>query len=98
MWDTIAEVTVLVSNTGNVTAAEVAQLYIGVPGRPQKQLRGFDKAVIHPGESKEIRFGLTRRDLSVWTAAGWHLQQEAYKIYVGKSVLDIQLVGDLSLN
>jgi hypothetical protein len=40
-WDVIAQVHATASNTGLVDAAEVAQLYVGIPGGPVKQLRGF---------------------------------------------------------
>ncbi|ONH68997.1 putative beta-glucosidase M [Cyberlindnera fabianii] len=92
LWDVIATVTVTVENTGNYTASEVAQLYVGIPDAPEKQLRGYEKQAIAPGESAEFVFQLTRRDLSTWdvVAQKWKLASGDYQIYVGKSVLDIQ--------
>ncbi|PIG89349.1 beta-glucosidase M [Aspergillus arachidicola] len=99
LWDIIATVTCTVSNTGSVAAAEVAQLYIGIPGGPAKVLRGFEKQLIESGEQVQVTFNLTRRDLSTWDTEkqNWGLQAGRYALYVGKSVLDIQLTGSLSL-
>jgi beta-glucosidase len=43
LFDPIATVTAIVANTGDVTAQEVAQLYVHIPGGPVRQLRGFEK-------------------------------------------------------
>ncbi|KUI52918.1 putative beta-glucosidase M [Cytospora mali] len=103
LWDIIATVNCTVTNSGSVDAAEVAQLYIGVPGAgvdsPDRVLRGFDKQLIAAGESRQFTFELKRRDLSVWdvTTQAWVLQQGTYDILVGKNVLDIQLQGELRI-
>ncbi|GFF81658.1 probable beta-glucosidase M [Aspergillus lentulus] len=99
LWANIATVKVQVMNTGNFTASEVAQLYIGIPGGPQKVLRGFDKVMLAPGQKALINFQLTRRDLSSWdvNSQSWILQSGNYLIHVGASVLDIRLTGSLSI-
>ena len=97
LWDTIATVSFTVKNTGSVTAAEVPQLYVGIPGGPQKVLRGFGKQTLKAGKSTKFSFQLTRRDLSSYTSQGWELQTGKYPLYVGKSVLDIQLTGTLTM-
>ncbi|KAL4894835.1 putative glycosyl hydrolase [Aspergillus ambiguus] len=99
LWDVVATVNCTVTNTGSVAAAEVAQLYIGIPGGPAKVLRGFDKQLIAPGKERHVTFDLTRRDLSTWDVEKqtWGLQKGNYPVYVGKSVLDIQLTGNISL-
>ena len=99
LFDTLATVTAQLTNTGTVTAGEVAQLYIGIPNSPAKQLRGFEKESLNPGQSTTVKFGLTRRDLSVWdvVAQQWALQTGSYNVYVGKSVDDIVLTGTLSI-
>jgi hypothetical protein len=99
LWENIATVTMEVANTGQVAAAEVAQLYVGIPGAPEKQLRGYKKKMLDVGQRVQLQFELTRRDLSVWNSAkqGWDLQRGSYKIYVGKSVLDIPLEGRLDV-
>ncbi|TIA27769.1 putative beta-glucosidase, partial [Aureobasidium pullulans] len=88
LYDVIANVTVDVTNTGNFTAAEVAQLYVNVPksGLP-KALRGFDKITIAPGKKATYSFPLRRRDLSIWDNAKqqWILQSGVFTLMVGKS-------------
>lgn len=93
LFDVIATATATVTNTGKVVAAEVAQLYVSIPGSntPAKQLRGFVKATINPGMGTQVEFPLTRRDLSVWDVVQqqWVLRSGTYKLHVGKSVMDI---------
>lgn len=93
LYDVLATACVTVTNTGTVAAAEVAQLYINIPGSGVgRALRGFDKKLLQPGESAEYTFDLKRRDLSAWSTEAqlWMLQEGQYEIVVGKSVLDIQ--------
>lgn len=99
LWDVIATVDCTIENTGSVSASEVAQLYVAIPGGPAKQLRGFNKQGIDPSKSINFHFDLTRRDLSSWNvnSSQWVLQSGSYPIYVGKSVLDIQLTGSLNI-
>ena len=99
LWDVIAQVHATVSNTGSVGAAEVAQLYVGIPGGPVKQLRGFSKVGIPAGENVTVEFDLSRRDLSEWDVVqqSWVLQQADYTIYVGSSSRDLPLTGTLTI-
>jgi len=98
LWDIMLNVSNNVTNTGQMGSAEVSQLYIGIPSGPMKQLRGFEKKFLKPGETKEFSFAVTRRDLSTWTSdLGWVLQRGCYKVYVGKSVLDVQLSGSFAI-
>ncbi|KAK6864143.1 glycoside hydrolase family 3 protein [Apiospora arundinis] len=104
LWDVVAQVTCTISNTGKVAAAEVAQLYVGIPSNeefetPARQLRGFEKVPVQPGEARTVTFPLTRRDLSVWDvkAQQWRLQAGSYKIHVGASSRDIKLEGTLEI-
>lgn len=97
LWDVVARVEAVVRNTGNVDAAEVAQLYVGIPGAPPKQLRGFNKALIKAGDRVTVSFDLLRRDLSEWNVAeqSWGLQQGGYQIYVGSSSRDLPLTSSM---
>jgi beta-glucosidase len=97
LWDIVLRASLTVRNSGNHPGAEVVQLYIGIPGGPLKQLRGFEKKHLEVGEAKEFAFALTRRDLSMWTAGGWILQRGTYHVYIGKSVLDIQLSTSITI-
>ncbi|KAK8029568.1 family 3 glycoside hydrolase [Apiospora rasikravindrae] len=103
LWDVIAQVSATVTNTGEVAGAEVAQLYVGIPGdsndTPVRQLRGFAKPTLAPGESATVEFPLNRRDLSTWDVAAqnWKLQKGEYKVYVGSSSRSLPLTTALTL-
>ena len=70
-------VTAMVKNTGDVAGAEVVQLYLhdieSSVERPAKELKGFAKVYLAPGESKQISISLNKRDLSFWdiTTNNW---------------------------
>ncbi|WQF79039.1 Putative glycoside hydrolase, family 3, glycoside hydrolase family 3 domain, immunoglobulin [Colletotrichum destructivum] len=99
LWDVVAVASVEVENNGNAAAPEVPQLYVGIPGAPEKQLRGFEKVSLGPQESRTVSFSLTRRDLSVWDVVhqNWVLQKGDYKVYVGASSRDVRVTGVLSV-
>ncbi|KAJ5814634.1 hypothetical protein N7474_006411 [Penicillium riverlandense] len=99
LWDTVATVTTTVHNTGRKAGAEVAQIYVGIPGGPMKQLRGFEKVMIPAGRSTKVSFPLTRRDLSTWdvVAQKWLLQSGSYNIYVGSSSRDLPLTTTMKV-
>jgi len=97
LWRTIAHASCTITNTGSVPAAEVAQLYVHIPGGPARVLRGFEKVYLQPGESATVRFELTYKDLSEWDVVRqrWVVQRGEYTVWVGKSVLDTSLEGRL---
>jgi len=99
LWDVVATVTADVKNTGDRAGAEVAQLYVGIPGAPVRQLRGFEKPVLQPGETAKVKFDLTRRDLSTWdvVAQKWQLQKGGYAVSVGSSSRDLPLTTTLTI-
>lgn len=102
LWDVVATVATTVSNTGAVAGAEVAQLYVTFPdaaGEPVRQLRGFKKVTIQPGESADVTFELRRRDLSVWDVAGqeWLVESGDYTLYVGASSRDFKAQSTLTV-
>lgn len=99
LWDVLVAVEADVTNTGAVAGAEVAQLYVGIPNGPVRQLRGFAKPVLEAGASSTVRFELTRRDLSTWdvVAQNWLLQEGEYGVYVGSSSRDLPLEGVLQI-
>ncbi|KAL4813306.1 putative beta-glucosidase M [Aspergillus spinulosporus] len=97
LFDELVTVTATIRNTGKVDGQEVAQLYVGIPSGPVRQLRGFNKILIKSGSSASVTFSLTRRDLSTWDidAQEWLLQRGTYKIYVGRDSRDLPLEGTL---
>ncbi|KAI0601324.1 glycoside hydrolase family 3 protein [Biscogniauxia sp. FL1348] len=101
LWDVLATVSADIANTGDVDGAEVAQLYVGIPGSgvPARQLRGFAKPFVNVSSSATVEFELTRRDLSVWdvVAQKWMLSKGQYGIWVGASSRDLPLEGTLTI-
>ena len=84
------QVSATVTNTGRVAGSDVAQLYLGDPasaGQPPRQLDGFQKVTLNPGQSATVHFTLTGHDLSYWDdpANGWVLPDGQYQVYVGDS-------------
>ncbi|MCM3725788.1 glycoside hydrolase family 3 C-terminal domain-containing protein [Neobacillus cucumis] len=83
-------VSVTVTNTGSMPGEEVVQLYIqdlyGSVVRPVKELKGFKKVDLHPGESKDVIFTITEEDLKYYTA-DMRYQAEAgeFKVYIGSN-------------
>jgi beta-glucosidase len=87
---TQATVSATVTNTGTVTGSDVAQLYLNDPaaaGEPPRQLKGFQKVTLKPGQSTTVHFALSGQDLSYWddTANGWVLPDGTFGVYVGDS-------------
>lgn len=102
LFDTVVSVTATITNTGSVAAAEIAQLYLGIPasGQPVRQLRGFDKVYLAPGASASVQFDLQRRDVSVWSALSqqWQLiNGSPYTVSVGASSRNLPLTGQFTL-
>ena len=91
-----------VTNTGKHAAAEVAQVYVGDPHntvpRPPKELKGFAKVMLKPGETRHISIPLDARALSYYDVKShvWKADAGAFNIYVGSSDADIKLQGKLN--
>ena len=99
LWETIYNVTISVTNTGGVFGYDVPQLYVGIPDAPVRQLRGFERVPLQPGETKSVVFPLTRRDLSIWDVVmqQWRLQSGQYALWVGASSRDLRLHDTLAV-
>lgn len=102
LWEAVAVVSCAVSNTGDVSGAEIAQLYLGIPGEdtPVRQLRGFARVgPLAAGETRRAAFELTRRDMSAWDVDSqqWHLRRGEYNVWVGASSRDLRLRGTLMI-
>jgi len=86
----LVTVSATVTNTGQVAGSDVAQLYLGDPasaGEPPRQLKGFQKVTLQPGQSTTVHFSLTGHDLSYWNDAanGWVVPDGTFGVYVGDS-------------
>lgn len=95
-------VTAAVTNTGSIAGAEVVQLYVAPPQnglyRPAKELKGFAKVSLQPGESRTVRFELNDRSFAVWCDGCWKVPMGSYEICVGASVADIRLHAALAVD
>ena len=95
-------VTAAVTNTGCTAGAEVVQLYVAPPKnglyRPAKELKGFAKVSLQPGESRTVRFELNDRSFAVWCDGCWKVPMGSYEICVGASVADIRLHTALAVD
>ena len=87
-------VSVRVTNSGKIRGAEVVQLYIAPPKgglfRPEKELKGFARVELEPGEGKTVGFALDERSFAVWSD-GWKIPSGTYTVCIGASSRDIRL-------
>jgi beta-glucosidase len=99
----IVEVSFQVENTGDREAAEIAEVYVGDPQdglpRPLKELKGFSKIQLKPGEKKLVNVQLDRRAFSYYDTNkhAWYAPAGEYGVLVGSSSADIRLKGSYIL-
>lgn len=97
------EVTLNVKNTGERKGAEVVQLYVApqnpAADRPVKELKGFSKVELQPGEQKPVTIKLNKRSFSRYDVAkkDWVADPGKYGILLGTSSFDIKLTGEINL-
>ena len=97
------EISLPITNTGQRPGAEVVQLYVRPRqsrlARPVKELKGFAKVELAPGETKPVSFTLDVRDLSYYDPAkgGWVAEPGAYDLLVGASSRDIRVQATIQL-
>lgn len=98
-------ISVDITNTGDVAGEEIAQLYVGYPRskveRPVRALKGFSKIAIEPGETKSVAFELQASDLAYYDAAtgDWIVEPMEYTVYAGASsrIEDLPLAGGFTI-
>lgn len=96
--------TVPVTNTGDVAGAEVVQLYISDPKctveRPSKELKGFAKVFLQPGETKNVTLEISKDDLSYFNADNheWAVEPGEFKALVGSASDDIKTTATFYYN
>ena len=87
--------TVRVTNTGKCAGKTVVQLYVGdcesSVFRPVRELKGFEKIFLEPGESKDVSFTLDKRSFAYWNTKihDWHVESGEFRIEIGHSSRDI---------
>jgi beta-glucosidase len=93
-----------VTNTGRREGAEVAQVYVGDPHskapRPPKELKGFAKTPLQPGEARHVALTLDDRAFSYYDVAAkqWRIDPGDFDILVGSSSDRIELRGKVTLS
>jgi beta-glucosidase len=98
-----ATVKLTVTNTGKTAGAEVVQVYVhdeqAAVKRPEKELKGFDKVFLKPGESKTVTVSLDTNAFQYYDEAKkqWVLEPGKFDVLVGSSSRDIRLTGNVTL-
>jgi beta-glucosidase len=93
-----------IKNVGNREGAEVAEVYVGAPpsqvARPVKELKGFVKLNLKPGEEKPGTVTLDRRAFAYYDSAAksWRIQPGRYTIFVGSSSDKVELVSNMDIS
>ena len=96
-------VSVRVKNTGSRAGKTVVQLYVcdkqSTPIRPIRELKGFEKTALAPGEEKEVRFTLDKRAFAYWNTEihDWHVETGEFFIEIGASSRDIVLAETVTV-
>ena len=96
------QVSLDVANTGKIFGGEVVQLYINdvvsTVTRPVKELKGFEKVMLEPGEKKRVEFILTPEQLSFLDQdLHWVVEPGLFSVMVGSSSSDIRLKGEFEV-
>jgi beta-glucosidase len=97
------EIAVDVKNTGDRKGDEVVQLYINdvvaTTSKPVKELKGYERISLEPGETKTVKLTLTPEDLSLFDRdMNFVVEPGIFKVMIGSSSKDIRLEGSLKVN
>lgn len=90
-------VSVTVENIGPCAGAEVVQLSVKAPQdglhRPIRELKGFQKIFLEPGQRQTVTFSLTDRSFALW-ADGWKVPGGTYAVQIGNLSADLEIAGE----
>ena len=91
-----AKIRLSMRNTGNVFGEEIVQLYFADEyasvTRSQRELAGFCRVALQPGEEKQVSFTLPYTQLAFWdNTRGWKIEKGSYRVLAGASSEDIRL-------
>jgi beta-glucosidase len=94
-------VTIPVTNSGARAGEEVVQLYVRDPiasvERPVKELRGFVRLSLDPGQTRRVTFTLAPEQLAFWQAGKWIVEPGRIELMVGSSSEDIRATGHFDI-
>ena len=97
-------VSLTVTNTGSVAGTEIVQLYVAKKNselfRPARELKGFARVTLAPGEKQRITIMLDDKAFRFWNvkANRWEIEGGEYELLVGASVEDIRLCEKISVH
>lgn len=98
-----SEVNFTLKNTGDMAGAEVAQLYVSCPDgavfRPAKELKGFAKVWLEPGQAKRVSIALDDKAFRYFNVktGRWEVESAVYELAIGASVADLRLRGRVKI-
>lgn len=93
----VQQASVTITNTGNRPGKEIVQLYVADPeasvARPKKELKGFAKVELQPGESTTVTFTITPEHLAFYDEikGSWHVEAGEFRVIIGASAADVRL-------
>jgi beta-glucosidase len=99
----VAQVKADITNTGTVAGDEVSFLFVSYPGtsqrRPAKELKGFQRETIQPGQTVRITFPLRVSDLKYWDTASssWKIESGPVQVTVGSSAANLPLSDTMTV-
>jgi len=102
--DLAAQVSATVTNTGTVAGAEVVQVYVrdleASVARPVRELKGFAKVSLEPGESRQVTVTLDQRAFSFWSELleRWVVEAGEFAVEVGHHSRDLPLTGTVAID
>jgi beta-glucosidase len=91
------------TNSGEVDGNEVVQLYVGFESskidRSVKELKGFERVAVAPGETKMVTIPIKVEDLAYYNVdkKAWEVENITYSVYIGASSKDIRLKGEFAV-
>ena len=97
------EVTFTLTNTGDRAGAEVAQLYVALPNskifRAARELKGFAKVFLQPGESRQVTIPLDDKAFRYFNVKTnrWEVESGRYQLMVAASAEDVRLTGEVEV-
>lgn len=82
-------VSAVIANTGRRAGDEIVQLYVGdrvaSVAQPVRELRGFERVSLRPGEAKRVEFTVTAKDLEFWMDGKWVVEPGMFDVWVAPS-------------
>ena len=103
LGETDYRVEYVIKNISNVAGKEVSQVYVRdnncLSARPFKELKGFSKDLVLPGESKKVSINLDKRAFEFYNASlgEYCIENGKFTIYVGSSANDIKLQEEIEI-